>query len=274
MTEKKKRQSKYPPYDQAKAMALELQLNSRSAYHKWHSQTKCEYLPAYPERVYKSWVSWNDYLGTANIFKGEVIKAMRPFWDAVKYAQGIATTHNLNTMVDWIEYWKAHMEELPEDIPLRPDQRYIEWQQISWKGWLGTDARQRLIAAKHSTALFAICSNHNQRKPGNVYACLQAENGEAELLSMLQRARDLVCVRIYKLPNECKEQVMETVKRFTPKNQQGSYEGVLIPQISDLLFELDMMLITHHMKPIEHKAIEVDVDGFMFPDHVYRHRIG
>jgi hypothetical protein len=233
-----KRKSKYPPYSQARASALDLQLNSRADYIKWHKDTKCQYLPRYPERVYKEFVSWNDWLGTANVFKGDVVKPARPFWDAVKWAQDHAAVHKLDTMADWLLWVKEHEEELPTDIPPRPDTRYTEWSQIGWKGWLGTDVRGRLAAAKQSTALFAICSHHNLRMPGNKFALIQAEQGEAQLLNILKQAGDLRVVRCYKMDNELKEKVHELLAQYG--RDEG--DGWFIPNVNNVLFELDGML--------------------------------
>lgn len=234
----KKRKSRYQPYAQARATALDLQLNSRSAYVKWHTETKCQYLPRYPERVYKEWVSWNDWLGTANVFKGDRQKPVRPMWEAVKWSQEFAGVHNISTMSEWLAYWKEHEDELPADIPARPDTRYVEWSQIGWKGWLGTDVRGRLLAAKQSTGLFAICSHHNLRMPGNKYALIQAEKGEAEFLQILRSEPDLRTVRCYKIDNELKEKVLETINLYG--RDEG--DGWFIPNVNDVLFELDQIL--------------------------------
>lgn len=275
------RKSKYPPYEQAKKMALELHLNSRSDYIKWHTDTKCEYLPRYPERAYadKGWESWNEWLGTANVFLGNVQAPVRPFWEAVKWSQEHCLLHDLNTMNEWLSYWEEHKDELPSDIPLRPDQRYVEWQQLGWKGWLGTDVRGKLAAAKQSTALFAICSFHSLSKPGNVYAIVNAEKGEVELLSILARARELVPVRVYKMINDEKETVMNLVNKFRRDNKDDVFiprddgRGIFIPDIGELLFELDMILTPHLLRSIPEPPEEEITDDMLFPPSVYKKRV-
>lgn len=233
------RKSKYPAYDQAKSLALDLQLNSRSQYIKWHTDSKCNYLPRYPERVYPNeWVSWNDWLGTANVFRGEKITPVRPFWDAVKWAQAHAALHELDTMKAWVDWCQDHVEELPKDIPSRPDTRYVEWEQAGWKTWLGTDIRGRLLAAKTSTALIAVCSFHNLRRPGNFYAIVQAEKGEAELKQILDASKDLRVVRVYAMPNDVKEEVFAVVNTLGRREDDGWF----VPLIGNLLYELDLML--------------------------------
>ncbi len=229
--------SKYPPYHQARATAIDLCLASASKYREWHKENKISYLPAYPERVYKEWVSWNDYLGNQNVFKGEVKQIVRPYWDAVKWAQEFAALHNLNIIQDWHNYWKDHKDELPTDIPLNPDAKYMEW--VNWGVWLGTDVRSRLLTAKMDTALLCICSRHSLSVPGNMFTIVQAEKGESELRSILKRDTELKVVKCYKMENEYKEQVMEVVKRWGRNDGNGWF----VPNVNNILFELDAILV-------------------------------
>lgn len=272
-----KRKSKYPPYDQAKAQALDLQLNSRQQYIDWHTKENVKYLPRYPERVYiQEWVSWNEWLGTANVFKGDLVnqKPVRPFWDAVKWAQEFASLHDLDTMADWLAYWKEHEDELPSDITSRPDTRYVEWSQIGWKGWLGTDVRGRLKAAKQSSALLAICSNHNKRAPGNKLALIQADQGEAQLLNILNQHREIVPVRIYKIDLEFKDQLFEMISRYG----RNDGDGWFVPRVAELLFELDMNLTIHKMSQPVQPEPPVDPEFVtamqLMGDAVYRNKVG
>lgn len=269
----KKRQSKYPPYSQARAQALDLQLNSRQQYIDWHKQTNCQYLPRYPERVYKDWVSWNDWLGTANVFKGDAITPVRPFWEAVKWAQEFAGLHGIDTMADWLAWLREHPGELPADIPERPDTRYGEWQQIGWKGWLGTDVRGRMAAAKVSTALLAICAQKSLRAPGNKLVLIQADQGEAQLLNILGQHPEVVCVRAYKIDAEAKDEVMETVAR----HGRNDGDGWFVPRVSELVFALDMLCVPHRFTNAVPSPACVDPDtvtALQLHDGVYTIRVG
>lgn len=237
------KQSKYPPYEQAKAMALDLQLNSRSAYQKWHRETQCEYLPRFPERVYvKAWESWNAWLGTANVWRGDANQApIRNLWDAVKWAQEFAAGHDINTMREWLNFFDEKKQELPADIPLRPDTRYVEWDTVGWPTWLGTTVRGRIESSKHSTALLAICSHATLNLPGNYYAIIQAEHGEAELRAILDANPQLKTLRMYKMLAEDKEAVFGVVNAFGRQEDNNWY----IPRLNDFVFELDMMLMPY-----------------------------
>lgn len=230
--------SKYPPYPQARATAIDLQLASASKYREWHRMNKIKYLPCFPERVYlDEWAGWNDFLGNQNIFKGEVKQDVRPYWDAVKWSQEFASLHSLDTIQDWNTYWKEHKDDLPKDIPLNPDAKYMEW--VNWGVWLGTDVRGRLLAAKTDTALLCICSRHSLSVPGNKFAIIQAEKGESELRSTLSRDKELRVVKCYRMENEYKEQVLAVINKWG----RNEGDGWFVPNINNVLFELDQLLV-------------------------------
>lgn len=280
MPTKNKRKSKYPAYSHARQQALELQLNSRQQYIDWHTTSKCQYLPRYPERVYpKDWVSWNDWLGTANVFKGELYnqKPMRSFWEAVKWSQEFCGVMELDTMASWLAYFKANPSELPHDIPLRPDQcqAYVTtWPQIGWKGWTGGSVDKVLATAKVSTALLCLCSFRGLTKPGNVYAIINAEKGEVELSQVLVAQRQLVPVRVYKMLNADKDAVIELIGKFGRREADGWF----IPRVNDLLFELDMALARHAIPHLDYPSQAVsedEISEMMFSQPgVYGQKVG
>ncbi len=175
--------------------------------------------------------------------------AILPYWDAVKWAQEFASIHDLDTIQDWSNYWKEHREELPSDIPLSPDSKYMEW--VNWGVWLGTDIRSRLLTAKMNTGLLCICSRHSLSVPGNMFTIIQAEKGEVELRSVLTRDRELRVVRCYKMEGEIKDQIMETIKKHARHDSRGWF----CENVNNLLFELDLLLVPF---PITIKVQEVE----------------
>jgi phage tail protein X len=232
-----KRKSKYPPLHQARATALDLQINSRADYIKWHTDNNITYLPRYPERVYKDWVSWNDYLGTANIFNGELKKKhYRPFWEAVKWSQEFCTLHQIDTAVEWMKYYKEHTDEMPIDIPGRPETIYDEWD--GWKTWTGTDVRGRIASAKMDTALLCLANYNSLRMPGNVYAIIHANGGIAELQGVFKENSDLRYCRAYHMENDVKDIVLDLIA----KHGTETPDGMFFANVNDVLFELDGML--------------------------------
>lgn len=231
--------SQFPPFQTARQAALELHLSSRSAYIEWHKKNNPKYLPRYPNRVYKEFASWNDWLGTQNVFAPNQAKVFRPFWEAVKWAQKCAADNDLDTMQSWIDYTRKEGVVIPDDIPMRPDTSYKEFTGNGWTTWLGKDIRGRLKAAKQNTHIFAICSYWSLNVPRNYYAFVHAPTGVAEMRQKIDHVKDLVVYRAYYWEPELADQVNELFKRFARDEGDGK---MFVPQLDSLLFELDMIL--------------------------------
>lgn len=156
--------SNYIPYEEAKLIVRAELLHSRSAYEHWYDREKPKSIPRFPYRVYTAeWITWNDFLGTNNEFK----KGQRA-WRTYNEAIHVVHPLQLKTQKDWLEYCSAHPENIPEDIPRRPDVVYDAW--VSWNHWLGNKPvaaiEAKVEAAK--TALFYII--HDPAVPGNVFS--------------------------------------------------------------------------------------------------------
>ena len=230
--------SQFPPFSTARQAALELSLKSRVDYINWHKANNPPYLPRYPNRVYKEFISWNDWLGTANVFSPNVKVDWRPYWEAVKWSQAFCAEHNISTMKEWVEHPK---EELPDDIPRRPDQQYDDFPQQGWKTWLGTDARRRVLTAMQRTHVIAFCSHHDLRVPGNYYSMIHAPQGGAELKEKLNsiQYKDLRVIKMYLWDEAAKEKVLAVLNHFSKDMGEGM---LFIPNINALFFELDALL--------------------------------
>lgn len=233
--------TKFAPFQTARQAALELNLNSRAAYITWHKANNPTYLPRYPNRVYKEFTSWNDWLGTQNVFAPNVNnnKNIRPYWEGVKWAQKIAADNDLNTMQAWIDYTNRPGVEIPDDIPIRPDTAYKEFVGNGWNVWLGKDIRGRLKAARHNTHIFAICSYWALNVPKNYYAFVHAPTGVAEMKQKIGNVKDLVVYRTYYWEAELADQINELFKRFAKDQGDGK---MFCPNLNALIFELDMIL--------------------------------
>jgi len=153
----------YLPYAEAREVMLKELLHSRSAFEHWWEREKPKTIPRFPYRVYKDWVSWNDFLGTNNEFRTGA-KTWRPFKEAIQFVHSL----RLTSQREWLEYCKEHSETVPEDIPRRPDVVYNQW--TSWAHWLGNKPIEVIAAAKErekvSNAVYYII--HEQGVPGNV----------------------------------------------------------------------------------------------------------
>jgi hypothetical protein len=231
--------TKFAPFPTARQAALELNLQSRAAYIEWHKANKPTYLPRYPNRVYKEFTSWNDWLGTQNVFAPhrDVHKDVRPYWEAVKWAQKVAAENDIDTMQGWLDYVKINPP--PEDIPVRPDTAYKEFVGNGWPTWLGKEIRGRLKAAKQNTHIFAICSYWTLSVPRNYYAFVHAPTGVAEMKAKIDHVKDLVVYRAYYWEPELGDQLAELFKRFARDEGDGK---MFVPNLNALLFELDMLL--------------------------------
>lgn len=229
--------SNFPPFSTARQAALELSLSSRRAYIEWHKVHQPKYLPRYPNRVYKEFTSWNDWLGTQNVFAVNKAKVWRPFWEAVKWAQKVAADNNLNTQQEYLEYIKTNAP--PADIPMRPDQAYPDFVGNGWPTWLGNNIRGRLTAARHNTHIFAICSYWTLSVPRNFYAFVHAPTGVAEMKLKIDHVKDLMVYGAWYWEPEIAEQINELFKQHARDEGDGK---MFVPNLNGLIFELDMLL--------------------------------
>lgn len=120
----------YLPWSEAREFMRSELIPSRGKFFEWWDSNKPKAIPRFPYRVYQEeWVSWNDFLGTNNKFNEKVGTKWRALLDASTWAH----TLKLETQVQWMEFAKT--DQLPADIPARPDLVYENWR--SWGHWLG-----------------------------------------------------------------------------------------------------------------------------------------
>jgi hypothetical protein len=232
--------TKFPPFITARQHALELAFQSKGDYIKWHKENNPQYLPRYPNRVYKEFVSWNDFLGTQNFFAANKPGVYRPYWEAVKWSQANAALYNIDTGKQWVEWCHANKGGLlPKDIPQSPEVVYLEFKGNGWEVWLGQNVRAKMKAIGVQTHLFAICSHENLSIPGNYYTILHAKQGEAELKEKLALHKDMKLYRAYKWDESIAEEVTKLIDSFSKDMGEGK---IFIPNLNSLLFELDCML--------------------------------
>lgn len=265
--------SKYPSFTIARQSALELHMESKGAYIRWHKEHNPAYLPRYPDRVYtKEFVSWNDFLGTQTVFKGTKEKIApdkyRPYWEAVKWAQHNAAVYDINTGVEWVAWCKNCADKVPNDIPKSPEQHYNEFKGNGWSVWLGQDVRAKLKAHGMPTHLFAICSHENLNVPGNYYKIIHASNGSAELKEKLSAHKDMKVFRAYKWDDAIAEDINKLIASFSKDMGEGK---VFIPNLNTLIFELDMLLeFVIVKKKAELVEVELKERDMHFADHMYK----
>lgn len=154
--------SNFLPFAEAREIVQAELLHSRGAYERWFEREKPKTIPRFPYRVYKEWTTWNDFLGTSNEFK-QGAKSWRPFLEAIHIVHAL----QLKTQRDWLTFCKEHPDQIPDDIPRRPDVVYDQW--VSWAHWLGNKpveaVKAKVEAAK--TAVYYII--REQGAPLNVF---------------------------------------------------------------------------------------------------------
>jgi hypothetical protein len=228
----------YPPYEIAKASAQHLKCRSRSHYKKVIEEQNIGYLPKFPNRVYKEWVSWNEYLGTNNSFLPKR-GTWRPFWDAVKWAQAYCKKMNINSMGDWLRHFRSKQATLPNDIPLRPDQEYPEFKGTGWGTWCGTTIRGQQNAAKANRSVLVLAHSTDLHTPANfVYVLIFDTIHAAE--NHIKQHQDLRVYRVYHWEPTFRVKLDELLRTFGSEQGDNTY---VVANINALLFELDNSLL-------------------------------
>lgn len=159
----RQKNANFVSFEEAKAIVQNELLHSRSAFDEWYAREKPKTIPRFPYRVYTAeWVSWNDFLGNNNEFsKGP--RNWRPMEEAIPVVHAL----KLKTMNDWLEFCREHPEQVPEDIPRRPDVVYDKW--ASWNHWLGNKPVEAIQAKQEAARVAGIYYIlHSSDVPGNV----------------------------------------------------------------------------------------------------------
>jgi hypothetical protein len=179
----RKRNENFLPWDEAREYIQSELLHSRAAFEHWFNREKPKSIPRFPYRVYvKEWVSWNDFLGTNNEFNVRANIKWRSLNDSTLFVHAL----KLKTQRDWLDYCKSHADEVPEDIPRRPDVVYDKW--VSWNHWLGNkpvEAMQAKVEAS-KTAVFYII--HEEGVPFNVLTYGVEQRGIAAMKERFERS--------------------------------------------------------------------------------------
>jgi hypothetical protein len=129
-------------FNDARSFVRGLDLKSGTGWRKYRrgeltsKGKKPKDIPSNPNLVYRDvgWVSWGDWLGTGTIaFKN---RKLRSFKEARKFVRNL----RLRNVDDWHKYCRGELlgkQEIPQDIPRRPDYVYKYKGWTSWGDWLG-----------------------------------------------------------------------------------------------------------------------------------------
>ena len=102
-------------YDECKRIAIDNNIKSASEWYKYSSELD---LPTHPERKYKEWINWNNFLDK------EIINYIS--YDECKK---IAIDNNIKSSSDWKKLTK-YIKNIPSD----PNRKYKEW--VNWYKFL------------------------------------------------------------------------------------------------------------------------------------------
>lgn len=134
----KLRRERFWRYRRARAYVRALGLNSVEAFHEYvNSKVRSKYIPKNPERYYKEWAGWEDFLGESAKPKPEQ-PTYRSFEEAREYVHSL----KLKSTHEWLKL--RNSGKLPKDIPALPQNEYDGWW-VSFDDWLGLDRESRFL---------------------------------------------------------------------------------------------------------------------------------
>ena len=117
----------YRTYDEAKKFARKHNLKRKD---DWIKYEKTDDYPSRPDKIYKEWTTWGDFLGTENVAPTK--KKYRSFKDARKFVQSL----KFKSRGEWQKYCKS--AKRPKDIPKHPEDTYKNKGFTNVGDWLGT----------------------------------------------------------------------------------------------------------------------------------------
>lgn len=124
----------YLSFEQARDFVRALGITNVREWEKYRTfGNKPKNIPSMPNRVYKGWISWGDWLGTERISNRK-----RKFWPP-EQAREFVRALGLKDVKEWEQFRKS--KNRPSYIPTNPRRTYQkEWK--GWSDWLGTDTVQ------------------------------------------------------------------------------------------------------------------------------------
>jgi hypothetical protein len=228
----------YLPWEEAREFVRGEMLPSRGKYFEWWDRNKPKTIPRFPYRVYtgeNEWVSWNDFLGTNNKFNDKVGTKWRPFLEATGWALKL----NLKSQGEWMEYCRIE-DQLPKDIPARPDLVYDEWR--SWGHWLGNrpvEAIQAKQEVAQKVQVFYIIHDP-EHAAQNI---LRFGVDPAGLTSMKARWEDqqFTIVKLFWY-DPAKSAIINQIVETFSRPYQGNTSERIVPNVWEIVYHLQMHL--------------------------------
>ena len=231
----RRRRANWLKYDQAARLAREAGCTSRKTFWDWHAAARPNNIPKMPQRVYKEWTTWGEFLGTTNVFQKYEKGSYRPYWEAVRWAQKLCKEQNLTRSIDWLHYYDANESGIPKDIPKNAHYHYKEdWQ--GWATWLGSNVETKLESAKKELAVFAL-TTQSWTSP-NVIRVVVANSGMAELGEIV-REDDLAVVKAYEFERDQAELLQSIMQACGSQQPDGTF---IVQDMHGIQFEFSQLL--------------------------------
>lgn len=225
----------YLSYEEAREFVRNELIPSRSKYLEWWERNKPKAIPRFPYRLYKDkWTSWNDWLGNNNEFSANSNKNWRPFDDAVQWAQ----KQKIESYYKWLEFFKEHRENIPPDIPSRPDLVYPAWR--TWNHWLGNTAAERVIAAQDALRNQIFFVIHDPSVPENVFTFGVEPGGQFVLKERWEREKFNI-IRLFWYDPALGDQVKKIVNSLSTPYLDNEKQRIC-QNVWEILWYLSMLL--------------------------------
>ena len=158
------------PFKEARSFARSLQLKSQTEWQLFSSGRlkgkgkRPNDIPGAPDRYYKEFKNWPDWLGTKNVATKD--RVYRSFHKARKWARSLNITTHL-----WRKFCRGELPEkgtLPKDIPSNPNLVYAKRGWKGWADWFGTDFvrtnKLSYLEARNIVRKLGLKSNKEWRK--------------------------------------------------------------------------------------------------------------
>ena len=230
-------QRKNLEFEQARDFIRNQQLPSVKAYYEWWDANKPKMLPRRPERAYQhSWQGWNDFLGNDNQWRPNQQRNYRSYTEAILFVHKL----KLTTQNEWLEWCQDN--EVPEDIPKRPDMYYDEW--MGWGQWLGNNAVTKVkahqMATENRVALFYIAQETDVTFPINVYTFGVEMEGVAALREKWKKGE----MRVFKLfwHDPTQMDAVQQIVNALSTPWYGNDKQRVCSNIHSICWELEMIL--------------------------------
>jgi hypothetical protein len=231
---------RYVDYDYASYKCQQWGIKSARQYRAFCQAFNPQGFPGNPERTYREWESWNNFLNVDNGYAGTAETSIKshelmPFWEAVSKIQ----SRKFKTRDQYYEAWDNG--QIPAGIPRYPQSRYKEFdREGGWKNFLGKKITNRMQAAQKLEPVCALCQTVGQSP--NVLTLLISKEGIYDLKENLERNTHLRAVRVYYWYPEFSDYIFEMLDQIGSRQDERTW---LFNNVNDVFYELQNYLETY-----------------------------